>query len=256
VYGGPRILPALLRPVVYHGPMGSAPFQSELRDRSAAMSMWVSALLPVAVAVGLVTLPLGLVDAAFLVVPGVVAALLVAYATSVAAAARPAPRETSPVRLRVLVAFLHVAQPVARAWGRVRGRPLPSREAPDPAWTGRREDWLRVLQGELSSHWCAVRPGLAHDTWDLQVTAGPLLRCRLRTAVRWEWDPVVRRSWSVSGVGLALLALAVVLVVVGSDLAAAVLGALLALTVLEAVALLRLTGHAVARTTAGHARAS
>jgi hypothetical protein len=38
--------------------------------------------------------------------------------------------------------------------------------------------------------------------------------------------------------------------------AAAVLGALLALTVLEAVALLRLTGHAVARTTADHARAS
>ena len=256
VYGGPRILPWLLRPVVYHGPMGSAPFQSELRDRSAAVSMWVSALLPVAVAVGLLTLPLGLVDPAFLVVPGVVAALLVAYAASIAAAARPAPRETSPVRLRVLVAFLHVVQPVARAWGRVRGRPLPAREAPDPAWTGRREDWLRALQGELSSRWCAVRPGLAHDTWDLQVTAGPLLRCRLRTAVRWEWDPVVRRSWSVSGVGLALLTLAVVLVVVRSEAAAAVLGALLVLTVLEAVALLRLTGHAVARTTADHARAS
>ena len=202
VYGGPRILPTLLRPVVYHGPMGSAPFQTEVRDRSAAVSMWASALIPLAVATGLLAVPLALLYPAFLVVPALVAALLATYAVCVAAAVHPGPRERSPWRLRSLVGLLHVVQPVARMWGRLRGRPLPARAAVDQPWTGRREDWLRALQRDLSSRWCAVRTGPPGDTWDLQVGAGPLLRCRLRTAVRWEWDPVVRRSWTVSGVGV------------------------------------------------------
>lgn len=72
--GGPRILPGLLRPVVYHGAMGSAPFQTELRDRSAAASMWASALIRLAVATGLLTAPLALLDPAFLVVTAAVEA--------------------------------------------------------------------------------------------------------------------------------------------------------------------------------------
>ena len=250
VYGGPRILPALLRPVVYHGPMGSAPFQTEVRDRSAAVSMWASALIPLAVATGLLAVPLALLDPAFLVVPALVAALLATYAVCVAAAVHPGPRERSPWRLRSLVGLLHVVQPVARMWGRLRGRPLPARAAVDQPWTGRREDWLRALQRDLSSRWCAVRTGPPGDTWDLQVGAGPLLRCRLRTAVRWEWDPVVRRSWTVSGVGVSALAATVVLLLVAPGVGAVVAGALLVTAAVEAAVLLRLTGGALDRTTA------
>ena len=250
VYGGPRILPSLLRPVVYHGAMGSAPFQTELRDRSAAASMWASALIPLAVATGLLTAPLALLDPAFLVVPAFVAALLTAYAVCVAAAVHPGPRERSPWRLRALVGLLHVVQPCARMWGRLRGRPLPARAAVDQPWTGRREDWLRALQRDLSSRWCAVRTGPADDTWDLQVGAGPLLRCRLRTAVRWQWDPVVRRSWRISGGGVATLAAIGVLLLVDPGVAILVAGALLVTAAVEAAVLLRLTGGALDRTTA------
>jgi O-antigen biosynthesis protein len=250
VYGGPRILSTLLRPVVYHGPMGSAPFQTEVRDRSTAVSAWASALIQLAVAVGLLAAPFALLDPAFLAVPAVVAALLATYAVCVAAAVHPGPREKAPWRLRALVGLLHVVQPVARMWGRLHGRPLPPRAPVDLPWTGRREDWLRALQRDLSSRWCAVRTGPSHDTWDLQVAAGPLLRCRLRTAVRWEWDPVVRRSWRVSAVGVAALAATAVLLLVAAGVAAVVAGALLVMAAVETTVLLRLTGGALDRTTA------
>ena len=90
----------------------------------------------------------------------------------------------------------------------------------------------------------------ADDTWDLQVGAGPLLRCRLRTAVRWEWDPVVRRSWTVSGVGVATLAATGVLLLVDPGVATLVAGALLVTAAVETAVLLRLTGGALDRTTA------
>src|SRR6185436_18920361 len=161
----------------------------------------------------------------------------------------PGPRERSPWRLRSLVGLLHVVQPVARMWGRLRGRPLPARAAVDQPWPGRREDWLRVLQRDLSSRWCAVRTGPSGDTWDLQVSVGPLLRCRLRTAVRWGWDPVVRRSWTVSRVGVSTLAATAVLLLVAPGVAAVVTGALLVTAAVETAVLLRLTGGALDRTT-------
>ena len=153
------------------------------------------------------------------------------------------PGERSPWRLRSLV---------ARMWGRLRGHPLPPRAPADQPWTGRREDWLRALQRELSSRWCAVRAGPPGDTWDLQVGAGPLLRCRLRTAVRWEWDPVVRRSWTISGVGVGVAALAatVILLLVDPGAGASAVGALLVTAAVETAVLLRLTGGALDRTTA------
>jgi hypothetical protein len=120
----------------------------------------------------------------------------------------------------------------------------------DRPWTGRREDWLRALQRDLSSRWCAVRTGPSGGTWDLQVGAGPLLRCRLRTAVRWGWDPVVRRSWRLSALGAATLVATAVLLLVEPGVGALVTGALLVTAAVEAVVLLRLTGGALDRTTA------
>jgi hypothetical protein len=230
--------------------MGSAPFQTEVRDRSAAASMWAAALVPLAVATGLLATPLAVVAPAFLAVPAVVVALLATYAVCVAAAVHPGPRETSPWRLRALVGLLHVVQPVARTWGRLRGRPLPARATVDQPWTGLREDWLRALERDLSSRWCAVRTGPSDGTWDLEASAGPLLRCRLRTAVRWGWDPVARRSWRLSRLGVATVALTAPLLVAAPAIGVVVAGVLLVTAAVEAAALLRLTGGALDRTTA------
>ncbi|HSE07816.1 MAG TPA: glycosyltransferase [Nocardioidaceae bacterium] len=249
VYGGPRILPRVLKPVVYHGPMGVAPFQTELRDRAAATMMWAGALMPLLVLAGLAALPLAVLTPAALVVPGAVLLLVGGYAMSVAAATRVAPTEPTPWRLRMLVGLLHVLQPHVRIWGRLRGRPLPPRNRAEKPWTGRREDWLLALDRDLSSHWCAVRRGSPHGAWDLEVGVGPVLRCRLHTAVRWEWDPVARRTWALTRPATAVLAVAAVAVVLAPRGVALVAAALLVSSAVEAVVLTRLSSGAIARTT-------
>lgn len=249
VYGGPRILPRILAPVVYHGPMGVAPFQTELRDRAAAVLMWATATIPLFVAAALLALPLSLLTPAALMVPVAVLLVLVGYAACVAMATRVEARETSPWRLRLLVGLLHVLQPVARAWGRLRGTPLPAREELGAGWSGSREDWLHALHHDLSSHWCAVRTGPPHASWDLAVAVGPVLRCRLRTAVRWEWDPVTRRAWALSPSGRAAVGVAALTFLLAPTVGALLAAALLASAVVEAVILVRLSEGAVARTT-------
>jgi glycosyltransferase involved in cell wall biosynthesis len=248
VYGGPRILPRLLRPVVYHGSMGTAPYQSELRDRTATAVMWATAMVPLVVFVGIVALPLALVTPTFLAVPAGALLLLVGFAACVAASTRPAPGEAY-WRIRMLVGVLHVIQPIARTWGRLRGKPLPPRERMQQRWTGSREDWLLALQLDLSSRWCAVRQGLHHDSWDLEVAVGPALRCRVHTAVRWGWDPVARRSWSLTRPATVVLVAGAVALAVAPPEAALVLAALVTSTAAEATVLLRRSSRALARTT-------
>src|SRR5207249_1840938 len=46
IYGGPRILPRLLRPVIYHGPLGQAAYQPVVRHTPALARAWAAALLP------------------------------------------------------------------------------------------------------------------------------------------------------------------------------------------------------------------
>jgi glycosyltransferase involved in cell wall biosynthesis len=249
VYGGPRILPSLLRPVVYHGPMGAAPYQTELRDRSAPVVMWAGAVIPLLVAGGILSLPLVVLTPVALLVPALVLVALTAYAVAVAAGTQPPPREASPGRLRLLVAVLHVLQPAVRGWGRLRGSPLPGRPAPGSSWSGSREDWLTHLHTELSSSWCAVRAGSAHDVWDLELRVGPVLRCRLHTAVRWQWDPVARRSWAPTRFAWAVLAGSCVALILMPPVAALALGTLGAAAGVEGVVLVRLAAGAVQRTT-------
>jgi hypothetical protein len=248
VYGGPRILPRLLRPVVYHGPMGTAPFQSEQRDRTALAVMWATAMVPLVVFVAIVTLPLALVTRMFLAVPAGALLLLVGFAVCVAASTTPAPGEAF-WRIRMLVGVLHVLQPIARMWGRLRGKPLPPRERTEQCWTGSREDWLLALQHDLSSRWCAVRQGLTQDSWDLEVRVGPALRCRVHTAVTWGWNPVARRSWSLTIPATVVIVASAVALAVAPPEAALVLAALVTSTIAEAAVLLRLSSRALAHTT-------
>lgn len=188
IYGGPRVLPNLLRPVVYHGAMGFAPFQPVAQRRSEVVRDRMAAALPVlgVLALAGVLAPLSLW---WLVAPALAAATVLAYGLSVAVALRPPRTEPHPLALRLVVAWLHVAQPYVRTWGRLRGGRAGRRATPSQAWTGERGDWLRALMRDLGTRPCRVYTGDAHDEHDLAVTVGPLVSCRVHTAVAWNWLP-------------------------------------------------------------------
>jgi hypothetical protein len=129
--------------------------------------------------------------------------------------------------------------------------PLQPRDLQEQPWKGSREDWLTALHRDLSAHWCAVRTGSPHASWDLELGVGPMLRCRLHTAVLWHWNPITRTTWAVSRTGVALLAavgLALVVVPPAGGVAALVL---VVAAAVEAVVLTRLSNGAIARSTRG-----
>jgi len=55
--------------------------------------------------------------------------------------------------------------------------------------------WLRDLSRDLLGRRCTVAKSTEHDRWDFEVRVGPLIGCRIRTAVRWSWLPDSRLSW-------------------------------------------------------------
>jgi GT2 family glycosyltransferase/exo-beta-1,3-glucanase (GH17 family) len=188
IYGGPRVLPNLLRPIVYHGPMGFAPFQTVAYRRSEVVRDRLASLLP---ALSLVALAgaLAPISLWWLLAPAAAAAIVLAYGLSVASALHPPRTEPRPLALRFVVGWLHLAQPFVRAWGRIRGTRPDDRVDLAREWTGERGDWLRKLMRDLGTRRCRVHPGDAHDEYDLAVTIGPLVSCRVYTAVAWNWLP-------------------------------------------------------------------
>jgi GT2 family glycosyltransferase len=250
IYGGPRLLPNLLRPVVYHGWMGTAPFQPVARRRSEVVRDHVAALLPLTAlllaAGGFAALSLWA-----LVAPALAVAIAAGYGASIALALHPPRGEPHRARLRFAVALLHVAQPFARTWGRLRGRAAAKEPEPSTDWSGDRAEWLRNLQRELSTGRCRVRPGGPHDSYDLAVSIGPLVTCRLRTAVAWSWLPRQRSDLRPTVAALAVLAAGAALLPFELPAGLAVIGALLAGAALESIALRRATTRAVRATTAG-----
>jgi hypothetical protein len=209
IYGGPRVLPNLLRPVVYHGPMGFAPFQPVTRRRSEVARDRFAALLPF-LSVSLVAAALAPLSLWWLVAPGVAVAVMLTYAASIAFALRPARGEPRPLALRLVVAWLHLAQPFVRASGRLRGNRVGEKlEARE--WSGDRGEWLRELMRDLSSRRCKIRSADVHDDYDFAVSIGPLVSCRIRTAVAWNWLPRLgvslqprKPAWLVFAAGLAV----------------------------------------------------
>jgi hypothetical protein len=104
---------------------------------------------------------------------------------------------------------LHVLQPIARTWGRIRGRELPRRDSPSLDWTGDRWHWLGALESELRRQGCHVSSDDPSDRSDFEVRRGPLARAHVTTAVMWNWSPQasirVRPSlpaWCALGIGL------------------------------------------------------
>ena len=193
VYGGPRLLPSILRPVVYHGYAGTAPYQAVAKPTSQVVRDWGVALMPVAFLVAL----FGLLLAGFshwgLAVVGLSAAAIAGFALSVAFGVTPPPGVRRPVTFRALVAFLHVAQPVVRSWSRLRSR-VRVRPAQSFIWTGHRLDWIRDLTRVLKASECGTRFGGIHSSWDIETWKLGLVSWRITTAILWNWTPVVRRD--------------------------------------------------------------
>ena len=197
IYGGTRLLPWVLRPVVYHGYHGQAPYQHVSQQPARAVTLWIGALLPLCAPLAAVGALLGLVSAWFLLVPAALAALVVAYGSTVAASVSVDRTESRPRALCLLVGWLHIAQPFVRVWGRITGP-----RGPRPAWQARpwwgdRATWLHDLDRLLRSSSCVVVAGGPHDSWDLSVTRRGLLSARIVTAVAWRWNQQWRVRWSV-----------------------------------------------------------
>jgi glycosyltransferase involved in cell wall biosynthesis len=188
IYGGTGILARLLRPVIYHGIMGLAPFQGRFTGRATTAMAWAGAVLPLTVVAALVALVVGAVDPRSVVVASAFFLLVLLYGAAIAMTFRPDPEEPHPLGSRVLVGFLHVTQPLARAWGRITAS-SDMRHAAPRGWNGDRETWLLELERALAASGCHVRKGTSTDRVDLSIRVGPFVEGRLTTAVAWGWIP-------------------------------------------------------------------
>jgi glycosyltransferase involved in cell wall biosynthesis len=256
VYGGARLLPRLLRPVVYHGYVGMAPFQPVARRRSETARNWGVALMPLlvlAIVLGAALTPVAL---PFLGVAAVALATLITFATAVALDVEAPPgAERQLLKLRSLVAFMHIAQPLVRTWGRIRTK-APEDAPVEYRWLGDRVSWINDLEKDLSHHGCWVHLGGVHDRWDLAAWRHSLVSWRVTTAVLWKWTPVARMRPRLRPLGWLLLAAAVLAAsLIPSPFGISIAGVAAAGLAYEALAVRGLIQASIARTTEGEAGA-
>ena len=230
--------------------MGFAPFQGVARERHHAVLGWLSALSPAMLPFAALGL-LAPVSLWFLVAPLLALTALAAYGASVAAAVEPRRSEPRRWRFKALVGLLHVVQPIVRTWGRLRETPADALPARRPPWMGDRAIWLAELRRNLGGRHCRVRPAAPHRPWDLTVSVGPLLSCRMTTAVTWGWSPHHRASWRPRAFAWPVLAAVGPAALVAPLAAAALLAAAGVVAAVEALALRRIVRHALAVTTRG-----
>jgi hypothetical protein len=205
IYGGLRSFP-FLRPIVYHGPMGTAPYQGVIRRRSEVAMGWAGAMLPLTVPAALFGV-LAVLSPWWLAAPAVALAAVLGYGAAAAMAVRPPRDAPHSIRFRLLTGLLHVLQPFVRAWGRLTGPRLPEREPDRREWTGDRRVWIHRLRHELRSRGLRVREGGPHEGWDLDARAGPFWSARMTVAVLWAWIPAHRlrvrpTGWAAAGLGI------------------------------------------------------
>jgi hypothetical protein len=152
---------------------------------------------------------------------------------------------------RSLTALLHLAQPPARLWGRLREGLTPWRQRgplriglprPRSGWIWSEswrspQEWLQTIEAEFRPHTTGVLRGGNFDRWDLHVRSGPVGGARLRVAIEehGEGRQVLRyRVWPwVSRGGVAI-----VLAAAGLAALSAVRGTESAFVALAAIALL------------------
>lgn len=222
IYGGVGLMPTWFRPVVYHGYQGTALYQKIDRRRADVAAAWIGALLPLVPALFAASLlaavvwPWAFVGAAFsLCVP-------IAYSAMVAASV-PARRLEERRWMRPLIGFLHVAQPFARAWGRLVGERGPEPSMTIGPWFGDRTAWLTDMQRLALARGLGIRIGDPTASWDLEIRRGGALRSRVTTAVTWNWDPHVRIRTTARPALWLILAGAVVAAATGGSILAGAL---------------------------------
>lgn len=191
VYGGPSLLPRLLRPVVYHGYSGTAAYQPVARRRSECVRDWGVALMPLLVLVFFFGSFAALTSAWGLAVAAAAGVAIAGFAGFVAAGVQVQRSVPHSAKLRGLVALFHLAQPLVRTWGRLTTR-VPRVAPTTSCWRGDRVRWLHDLERHLAEAGHRVRFGDVHSAWDLEVNRWSPVTWRLTTAVLWGWTPVTR----------------------------------------------------------------
>jgi glycosyltransferase involved in cell wall biosynthesis len=205
VYGPGAIFPRLLRPSVYTGWTGTAPFQPAISQPSALLGGRIAITLPLVVVAGVMATLAGLVISSSLLAIGAAAAMwIIGSGVAAATSAEISHTEPSPLRVRGIVGILTVLAPLARTWGRVTGATLDAAPAPPATWQANRSTWIDVMQRQLRGDRHQVRVGGSGDFWDLEVSDGGPAAVRVTTAVAWAWQPLhalrlrLRISWIVS----------------------------------------------------------
>ena len=211
IYGLPLLAPLLTRPRVYQGVFGSAPFQALYQPAPG----WLAYLhqTPEWYALLGVLVLLSAFAPWLLLVPLGVLTLQTVQVLRAAVRARLDPGLSHPQRWkrRGLIALLHFLQPLARAWGRLRGGLGPFRLAGAPPGDGtvptdlpvrlhhglqrrlafafwgqagqEKDVFLKRLMELLQASRCVTIPNSGWEAWDLRVNQGLVAGVRLLAAV-------------------------------------------------------------------------
>jgi glycosyltransferase involved in cell wall biosynthesis len=206
IYGRGLLLPIFgPKPRIYHGQWGLAPYQGVYtRQPNSLVSLaqtpeW---LLPIACSLGLGMFGFVYPPLAWATLPGLV--LLGVYFLQ---ALRGAQKAKCLLRMRnlslssraksfSLIFIMHLLQPAARLWGRLKHGLTPWRHrkrsnvlannAIHAIWSDRwhaPDTWLEQLESKLTSLGALVGRGGTYDSWDLQMAGGVFQRTRLVMAI-------------------------------------------------------------------------
>lgn len=200
--GHPRILGCVNR--IYHGTWGSALFQTLRQSRpNTALALplmpeWYLVILPLAAlsALAAVWKPLLIVTPLLVLAVGT-PLLLAALAAERASFSSVSYSRSDKLKLRGLTAFLHLLQPLARLYGRLRWGLTPWRRrgalGPCLPWPRRfaiwSEQWqppvarLKSIEAALRAEGVVAPRGGDYDRWDLEVRGGLLGSSRLRMGI-------------------------------------------------------------------------
>jgi GT2 family glycosyltransferase len=203
VYGDGHTCPLGKLGRIYHGVWGSAPFQSLYQPAVGTLRSlllvpeWYLVVVTLAVlsALGLFWRPLSYVLPLFVLAAA--ASLFQAALSAAQTCFTSAPySQVTRLQLQCLTAFLHLLQPLARLYGRLRygltpwrqGAPwlsLPRRRT-SAVWSERWQDpnaRLQCLETEMRTCEGVVVHGGEYDRWDLEVQGGLLGAARMLMAV-------------------------------------------------------------------------
>jgi hypothetical protein len=203
LYGDGALLSRLGRRArIYHGTWGSEPFQSIHQARPGLLAALASLPEWYLIIGSLAALScLGVVWRPLLLLLPLVGLALGGLLIHAVAAANRASFATVPrarrLKLRSITSLLHLLQPLARLWGRVKYGLTPWRHhgrggvclPRSRTWTIWSESWqppeawLGDMEAALRDGGATVLPGGSYDSWDLEVRGGALGSARVRALI-------------------------------------------------------------------------